>query len=240
MGKLKDLTGQRFGKLVVLERAPNQGRYVCWKCKCDCGNEYITRAASLSSGRTRSCGCLYKETRPKPKNLLNQTFGKLKVIEATNIKNNDNRPLWKCQCACGNIKLVSSHDLVLGNTVSCGCKNKSAGESQIEVILQEHNISYLYNKAYFKDLMGNNGRELRYDFILFKNNEPIRLIEFDGEQHFKDIPIFKQSFQQRQIYEKQKNKYALTHNIPLVRIPYWELNNITLDMIMGDQYLIKE
>ena len=39
--------------------------------------------------------------------------------------------------------------------------------------------------------------------------------------------------------DKVKNDYALTHNIPLVRIPYWERDNITLDMIMGDQYLIK-
>lgn len=39
--------------------------------------------------------------------------------------------------------------------------------------------------------------------------------------------------------DKVKNNYALTHNIPLVRIPYWERDNITLDMIMGNQYLIK-
>ena len=36
-----------------------------------------------------------------------------------------------------------------------------------------------------------------------------------------------------------KNEYALSHNIPLVRIPYWERDNITLEMILEDKYLIK-
>ena len=63
MYKLRnDLTGQRFGRLVVLERAENiiQHRTV-YKCLCDCGNEVIVRSDSLTSGRTQSCGCLQKE-----------------------------------------------------------------------------------------------------------------------------------------------------------------------------------
>lgn len=35
-----------------------------------------------------------------------------------------------------------------------------------------------------------------------------------------------------------KNKYCLINNIPLVRIPYWERDNITLDIILGDKYLV--
>lgn len=40
--------------------------------------------------------------------------------------------------------------------------------------------------------------------------------------------------------DNEKNEYALSHNIPLVRIPYWERDNITLDMLLGDQYLISK
>ena len=47
------------------------------------------------------------------------------------------------------------------------------------------------------------------------------------------------TLEQRQERDRIKNEYALSHNIPLVRIPYWERDNITLEMIMGDQYLIK-
>lgn len=57
----QDLSGQRFGRLVVLERAPNDGRRTMFRCICDCGNEVIVRAENLKSGNTRSCGCYQKD-----------------------------------------------------------------------------------------------------------------------------------------------------------------------------------
>ena len=61
IGKFKDLTGQRFGRLTVVERAENKKDRVMWRCRCDCGNEHIVRANSLVTGRCKSCGCLQKE-----------------------------------------------------------------------------------------------------------------------------------------------------------------------------------
>ena len=52
--------------------------------------------------------------------------------------------------------------------------------------------------------------------------------------------IWTDTQEQRKKRDILKNNYALLHNIPLYRIPYWEKNNITLDMIMGDQYLVCE
>ena len=49
----------------------------------------------------------------------------------------------------------------------------------------------------------------------------------------------KETLKKRQGRDKLKNAYALSHNIPLVRIPYQERDNITLEMIMGDQYLVR-
>lgn len=62
MSKLKDLTGQRFSRLLVIKRAPNnnQGR-ACWLCRCDCGTQRVIYGPDLRGGRTRSCGCLNKE-----------------------------------------------------------------------------------------------------------------------------------------------------------------------------------
>lgn len=57
MTALIDLTGKRFGKLVVVSRAENIGREVAWNCKCDCGNETIVRGNCLRRGSTKSCGC---------------------------------------------------------------------------------------------------------------------------------------------------------------------------------------
>lgn len=57
--KLVDRTGQRFGKLIVLEQAGrNNLKKVLWKCKCDCGNETIVVSGSLVTGNTESCGCV--------------------------------------------------------------------------------------------------------------------------------------------------------------------------------------
>ena len=60
MPKLVDLTGQRFGYLTVIERAPNKGRFVAWKCNCDCGNETVVTGQDLRTSHTRSCGCLQR------------------------------------------------------------------------------------------------------------------------------------------------------------------------------------
>lgn len=53
-----DLTGKRFGKLVVQhELPPNKYHQLLWRCKCDCGNEVSPQGANLRYGRTTSCGC---------------------------------------------------------------------------------------------------------------------------------------------------------------------------------------
>lgn len=55
--RLIDLTGQRFCRLTVLSRAPNDGRRTVWNCRCDCGTEKPVRAEGLRCGDTLSCGC---------------------------------------------------------------------------------------------------------------------------------------------------------------------------------------
>jgi hypothetical protein len=59
---VKDLAGQRFGRLLAVEPAyskPNGG--VFWRCRCDCGNETVVRGAKLNNGHTQSCGCIRRE-----------------------------------------------------------------------------------------------------------------------------------------------------------------------------------
>jgi hypothetical protein len=62
MGRFIDLTGRRFGKLVVVERDTTVvgGRLRYWVCKCDCGNTCKTRVDNLTNGESSSCGCSYK------------------------------------------------------------------------------------------------------------------------------------------------------------------------------------
>lgn len=62
MAAFNDLTSQRFGRLVVLNRAATVGKRTQWHCGCDCGNKIIAIASHLRSGHTQSCGCLKIET----------------------------------------------------------------------------------------------------------------------------------------------------------------------------------
>lgn len=63
MAKPKDITGQRFGKLVAIERTDRQNRKKAyyWKCECDCGNTTEVTINNLTSGQTNSCGCQHKK-----------------------------------------------------------------------------------------------------------------------------------------------------------------------------------
>ena len=53
----EDLTGQRFGKMVAVNRVASQNGRTRWLCQCDCGNTCIVPTLELKSGRTKSCGC---------------------------------------------------------------------------------------------------------------------------------------------------------------------------------------
>lgn len=59
--KFEDLSGNRFGRLVVLELEKPINRRTMWKCRCDCGNIVTVDAYSIKSGHTKSCGCLHRE-----------------------------------------------------------------------------------------------------------------------------------------------------------------------------------
>ena len=114
MPKLRDLTGQTFGKLIVVNFAGSNNRRAMWLCKCECGNEKTVASSSLTLGRTKSCGCI------NIKDLAGQVFGKLTVVSFAGIGNR-RRAMWLCKCECGNEKTVAGIYLTLGKTKSCGC-----------------------------------------------------------------------------------------------------------------------
>ena len=61
---MKNLIGQKFNKLLVLEKtSQREGGSIVWKCKCDCGKECFASTRGLCSGNKKSCGCLNDEKR---------------------------------------------------------------------------------------------------------------------------------------------------------------------------------
>ena len=62
---LKDLTGETFGDLYVIDRAPNRNGQTVWRCMCSCGESREVYASALLQGRTKSCGHRRLERRPE-------------------------------------------------------------------------------------------------------------------------------------------------------------------------------
>ena len=165
--RLVDLSGQRFGRLIAVEYIGNSK----WRCLCDCGNEVEVFSSNLTKGRTKSCGCLARETTSKVKfkNIAGMKFGRLTALEV--LKKDGKRTIWKCQCDCGNISYSNVTNLINGTTKSCGC-------------LQKENVS----KAVFKDITGNRfGKLVAIERIGNRNGQALWLCKCDCGK-YTDVP----------------------------------------------------
>ena len=121
----KDISGQRFGHLVVIEPAGRKkDRSILWLCQCDCGNKTIVGGCSLRNGHTTSCGCSVRNAQFEKSGLLGKRIGKLLVVERVG-SNKNKQSLYRCICDCGTEKIISASDLKSGRVVSCGCHAKT-------------------------------------------------------------------------------------------------------------------
>lgn len=213
---LRDFTNQRVGKLVGLYSFIKDNR-TYWHCICDCGRE--TDVPSYSMGRTQSCGCLKHEdlTIKNTKDITGQTFGELTAITKTDrIKNSS--WVWICRCSCGNQVEATTHALCSGHKKSCGCI-KSEPENIIVKFLENHHIEYQREKC----LLGCRDKRLMpFDFYLPMYN---MAIEYDGEFHYRQIPGFN-DLPSQQHRDEIKTQYCEENDIILLRIPYWDKDNI--------------
>ena len=230
MGKIiKDLTGQRFGKLLVLHldeefEKNRNNRQRRWICQCDCGviKSIIGAELTRKNKSQKSCGCESKKRQHNFgkitfKDLTGQHFGELTVLEKIGV-NKYKYTIWKCQCNCGNICEITSRELLSGDTISCGCLKNSYREYLIEQFLKKNNIPY--KKEYkFSDLIDK--FPLRFDFAIFDNNNNLLgLIEHQGEQYFnKNVNWHTETLEQ---HDKMKKEYCIKNNIQLFEILYNE------------------
>lgn len=142
--KSKDLTGQRFGRLVVLEldpepyQAPSGKPARRWKCRCDCGTELtVLQNALTGANGTRSCGCARRDSmRALGHDLSGERFGRLTVLQSVELetpKANGLRQGWLCRCDCGREKVLTQKDLELTGVQSCGCLLSDTARDKIVV-----------------------------------------------------------------------------------------------------------
>lgn len=126
----RDLTDQTFGRWTVKARAPYElsptGQKVqMWHCVCACGYKARVRAKSLTSHRSRSCGCMKSEMqRERGSDLTGETFSRWLVLGRAQdlvYANGVTVRQWRCRCQCGTIKVLLVNPLVSGKSRSCGC-----------------------------------------------------------------------------------------------------------------------
>lgn len=244
----KSLVGQKFGKLSVLKLdldksneisknslRPTRTYYIC---ECDCGNTTSVRYDALTSGGTSSCGCTHHEF----KDLTRLKYHMLTVLsyyDTVEIVGENYRAFrrrWKCQCDCGNIKIIREEDLLGGGTTSCGCRSDSKSETETKRILEKWGIQY-FSEYKFENCKDKT--HLPFDFYI--PHKKI-CIELDGEDHYKPINRGKWSdeemflrFQNRQLKDDIKTQFCKSHRIKLIRIPYWDFDDI--EYILFDKFV---
>ena len=229
MGRLIDLTGQKFNRLTVLEKdTAKKSKNACWICQCECGNIVSVQGVHLRNGHTKSCGCLQREKSSEYSliDLTGQKFGCLTVLKRDNLRIGT-EAYWICQCDCGNIISTRGSNLRSGLTQSCGCIKSSKGENKIKDILSSLKINFIQQKT-FDDLKYK--YNLKFDFFL---PEYKCCIEYNGEQHYEAIEYFGgiERLEEQKKRDNIKRQWCKDNNIKLIEISYTNYDKLNEDYI---------
>lgn len=220
---LKELCTQK--NLIYIDRfVKNQETYIRYVCPAhkDKGNQEI----SLTHLKDKAIGCpycfgWYKNT--------NDFIDEMKSIQPY-IKiigqYNGSESHIDCECLiCGHKWSPVARGLKNGE--GCPCCKMSKGEKRIKFFLDQNNISYIYQNKFDECC---DKFPLPFDFFIPERN---LVIEYDGEQHFTPVDFANKGllwakgiFQQTVRHDNIKNNYCLTNGINLLRIPYFDFDNI--------------
>lgn len=240
-----DLVGKTFGRLQVLSLSRlDDKKKTYWLCKCECGKEKEFPGENLRRGQAKSCGCYHREkviesNIKRTVDLSGQVFGEWTVLFREHLEGKEDAVRYRCKCSCGKERTISYSNLITGDSRSCGCKKISKGEVKILKLLEENNLLFEKEKTFPDCRNPITNYLLRFDFYLPTYNT---VIEFDGLQHFSSVPLWdgKEGLEDRQERDRLKNEYCEEKKILLKRIPYWDLDKLTIEDILGEKYIVEE
>jgi hypothetical protein len=211
------------------EYSHQSGQRIWWLCD-KCGYESYRLLTDATRGGCVSCSGKILTS----KNRLSTLFPNLvkewdftkNQLSPNNINIGSHQKVWwicsKCQYSWqANI----SNRARLKNSSGCTKCNRSKGENKTESLLKQYNISY-QTQYRIKECRYIN--QLIFDFAIWQDNK-LRLIEFNGKQHYMICSGFyscKKQLKIRQKRDKIKFKFCTKNNIPLLIIPYYEFDNI--------------
>jgi hypothetical protein len=205
-----------------------------WKCLNDnCGEIFENAWNSIRAGQ--GCGyCVGKRVGQRnsfqylhPDISMEWSSKNINIYPSDVTANSHKKIIWKC-AICGNEWIATVQSRHYGS--GCPVCAESKGEKEIKRILKLYNIP-CDSQYVFDDLIGLGGGLLRFDVSIFKDEEKTKLrclIEYDGQQHYKWVKwmMSKRQFIILQKHDKLKNEYCKKNNIYLIRIPFWEFDNI--------------
>jgi len=218
---VSDLTGEEY---IVLGEYKNIKTKILMKHE-KCGHEYFVQPNSFISGRR--CPKCYGNQKLTNKEFTGRIYDLVRD-EYTFLEEYIGYmdKIKVCHNECGHVYRVTPSSFFQGTR--CPKCSFSKGEKRVTEFLEDNEFKYESEKV-FKDLK--DGGYLRFDFYLPKHKIAI---EYDGRQHYEPVNYNGKSdekaekyFKITQKHDKMKNDYCLKNNIKLIRIPYWEYDNIS-------------
>lgn len=208
---------ESFGYKLLSDKYENGRRKILIKCPNPNHEPYEVRFSAFKNQGQRCpyCANNIKYSYEYVKNKIEKENYKLLSVY------NGTKEHLKLQCPNGHIwSKCRFSDFKRG--YRCPYCHVSKGEKRIMDWLEENNINYIYDEPYFKDLLSPLGNSLRPDFII----EDRKIwIEYDGEFHYKK-QYENDYHEQTIIHDEIKNQYAKDNGWKLIRIPYWDYDNI--------------
>ena len=178
----------------------------------------ITPNSHLNGRGCSKCSGNYKYKIDDLLNLYNNMYDDY-IYDFTNYKNIKSKIIVKCP---KHSSFETSAELLLNGYGCSSCGKKSNGEECISRYLISNKIEYIKQKSFEGCVYKN---KMQFDFFLPDFN---LCIEFDGIQHFRPIEYFGgiNALNEQINKDNIKNKFCYNNNIKLIRIPYYEYDNI--------------
>ena len=212
------------GSIEVLDQYINARTKIEHYC-LDCGNTWLARPETIKKGQ----GCPNCVDRWEGRRITTEDYksrvhdihdGDIEVIEGYE----DSQTCIKHKCnLCGCVWAQKPSHILQGH--GCPHCNISNGEQKIEDILEKYDINF---DTQVKFDSCRDKKKLPFDFAIYdNNNDLLSLIEFDGKLHYQRHKYFdkSQSFKKRIEHDHIKDQYALSNNIPLLRLNYMDRDN---------------
>lgn len=195
--------------------------------QCSCGEEYTTSFYSFKKNNKINCKTCTSKVMSENKaidipNLIEIVEKEGSVFIDRELCGKDQKILVDDGCGHKPYWIRLNKFRTGGRCPLC---SNSKGEKRILKFLENNNVNYTREYS-FDDLVGVGGNKLRFDFAIHMNDNYLILIEYDGVQHFKLSFNDEKSFDRTKLHDDYKNKYCKNNNIPLIRIPYYEFENI--------------